>query len=809
MKSCERIRLFAMAAICAIIATAHAQQAARDPHIGYIYPAGARQGSTVQVSIGGQLLRGVTNVYVSGDGVHAKFIRYVEPLRPNHYQEVMRRLRQIAQGKQVPLVGIDPNVAKEAGGQAAQFIKNKLGLGGAQTSGAADLKKPQQEIVNLPQHPLLLSLQALAPRELQFVITHMMEGGKRRQQNMQIAETAVVEISVDPGALPGDREIRLATQAGLTNPMRFFVSQFPEFQEHEPNDPEWDDTPVVQIPAVLNGQITAGDVDRFQFHATSGQKLVIEVQARKLIPYLADAVPGWFQPTVSLLDSNGEEVAYADDYRFDPDPVLMYQIPKDDDYSIEIRDALYRGRDDFVYRVSVGERPFVTGMYPLGGHVGAPATAWVSGWNLPSDKVQLDTTPGAAPIRQAGVVRDGIVSNPILYAVNSLPEMFEKEPNDTPGAAQATALPEIINGYISTPGDVDVYKLQGKAGDKFVAEVYARRLNSPLDSFLRLTDASGKVLASNDDHEEKETGLLTHHADSYLTATLPATGTYFIQVSDTEHHGGPMYGYRLRVGAPQPDFALRVTPSSINVPFGRTAPVTVYALRKDGFDGDIDVVLAGGASGFVVGGGRIPAGRDHVHMTLTATGQLNGPIAISMEGRGHLNGQLITRPVVPAEDMMQAFAYRHLVPAGALMVSVKEAARRFGGPGVQLASNGPVQLQPGGTTQVRVRAPKRPNMPELHLELSDPPKGVTLQDVTPIPEGVAFSLKAAADTKPGPMDNLIVEASVDIAAPPQQQRVTPAVAVAAATTTGTAAAKQKRRTSIGVLPAIPFQIVQR
>lgn len=804
MRSCDLVRLLAVASACALIGSAHAQQAAKDPHIGYIYPAGAQQGSTASVAIGGQLLRGVTNVYVSGEGVHAKFIRYVEPLRPNHYQEVMRRLRQMRDGKQVPLVGIDPNVAKAAGGQIAQFIKGKFAA--RTTTGSAEGKKSQQEIVNLPQHPLLLSLQALAPRELQFVVAHMMEGGKRRQQNMQIAETAIIEVTVDAGALPGDREIRLATQGGLTNPMRFYVSQFPEFQEHEPNDPEWQDTPVVQIPAVLNGQITAGDIDRFRFHAKSGQKLVIEVQARKLIPYLADAVPGWFQPAMALLNSKGKEVAFADDYRFDPDPVLMFQIPQDDDYSVEIRDALYRGRDDFVYRISVSERPFVTGMYPLGAHEGSPTTAWVSGWNLPSDRVQLDTRPGSGPVRQAGVVRDGIISNPIIYAVNSLPEMFEKEPNDTPGTAQAAALPQIVNGYISTPGDVDVYKVEGHAGDKLVAEVNARRLNSPLDSLLRLTDASGRVLASNDDHEEKETGLLTHHSDSYLTATLPATGTYFVQVSDTEHHGGSVYGYRLRVGAPQPDFALRVTPSSINVPFGRTAQVSVYALRKDGFDGDIDVVLAGAPNGFVVGGGRIPAGRDHVHMTLTATAQISGPVAIAMEGRGHLNGQLITRPVVPAEDMMQAFAYRHLVPSGALMVSMKEAGRRPGGPPVQLASNGPVRLQPGGTTQVRVRALRRPNMTELHLELSDPPKGVTLQDVTPVPEGVAFSLRAAADSKPGPMDNLIVEASVDIAAPSQQQRGAP---ITSTTTTATAVSKQKRRASIGVLPAIPFQIVQR
>ena len=45
-----------------------ALQAAR---IGYVYPAGGRQGATFQVAVGGQFLDGVTNAYVSGAGVRA------------------------------------------------------------------------------------------------------------------------------------------------------------------------------------------------------------------------------------------------------------------------------------------------------------------------------------------------------------------------------------------------------------------------------------------------------------------------------------------------------------------------------------------------------------------------------------------------------------------------------------------------------------------------------------------------------------------------------------------------------------------
>ena len=128
-------------------------------------------------------------------------------------------------------------------------------------------------------------------------------------------------------------------------------------------------------------------------------------------------------------------------------------------------------------------------------------------------------------------------------------------------------------------------------GNRIVAEVYARRLDSPLDSLLKLTDAGGQELALNDDYEDKGAGLITHQADSWFSATLPADGTYYLHLSDAQHKGGPEYAYRLRIGPPRPDFELRVVPSSINARAGLTVPITVYAIRKRRFSGDITLAL--------------------------------------------------------------------------------------------------------------------------------------------------------------------------------------------------------------------------
>jgi hypothetical protein len=81
-----------------------------------------------------------------------------------------------------------------------------------------------------------------------------------------------------------------------------------------------DDEVFIKIPCTVNGQISSGSVDRFRFVARRGQRLVVTVNARTLVPYMADAVPGWFQPVLILCDAQGKELAYNDDYRFQPNP---------------------------------------------------------------------------------------------------------------------------------------------------------------------------------------------------------------------------------------------------------------------------------------------------------------------------------------------------------------------------------------------------------------------------------------------------------------------------------------------------------
>ena len=186
----------------------------------------------------------------------------------------------------------------------------------------------------------------------------------------------------------------------------------------------------------------------------------------------------------------------------------------------------------------------------------------VSGWNLPTGSVTMDAN-GAGPGTAMLTVRRGaIVSNRVPFALDALREIAEREPNNAPNEAGALALPVVVNGRIALSGDVDVFAVKGRAGDRIVVEVTARRLGSPLDSVARDRRRGGRAdCAERRRGGRQAAGLMTHQADSRLMVALPAAGACYVRIGDLRGKGGPEYGYRLRVGAPQPDFDVRITPA--------------------------------------------------------------------------------------------------------------------------------------------------------------------------------------------------------------------------------------------------------
>ena len=638
--------------------SAHAQRA---PRIGFIYPAGGQAGQTFEAVVGGQGLDEPQGAVVSGEGVSVQIIEHLKPLGAVAAGDMREKVREM----QTTLK------EQRQGGKMAP----------------ADM---------LPTIRRIMREASVTERDLlQLADYDRRRNDPKQQQNVQIGETVRVKITIDEKAAYGTRYWRLHTAYGVSNPMRFIVGQHPEIREAEP-PPEFDFehytggvstyrrherakkavvTPTTSLPVTINGRVLPGEVDNFSIQAKKGDQIVVSVQARHLIPYLADAVPGWFQAIVSLTSPQGEEVAYADDYHFDPDPVLFYKIPYDGEFHVRVHDSIYRGREDFVYRITIGALPFITGITPLGARTGSQTDITFLGGNLRDQARQKFAAPEAPGTIALHAQVGPWTSNFIPFQIDTLDEEKEREPNDRMGAGAQMKTPVVINGCIQSPRDADFFQIKGRGNRPMVFEIFARRLGSPLDSNLVIFDTAGKEIASNDDHEDLAAGLTTHHADSRVVVKMPPSGECFVRVSDTQNQSSEFHEYRLRVAPAKPSFLLRATPSTLNAKPGGTARLTVHALRIDEFTGEIALSLKDSSAGFELKNAVVPAGKDVAEVSVSVpSGAAEAPVRIHVQGTAQVDEEThdkLTVDAVPAEDMMQAFIYRHLVPVDDLFVDVR------------------------------------------------------------------------------------------------------------------------------------------
>ncbi|MEI6492562.1 MAG: PPC domain-containing protein [Verrucomicrobiota bacterium] len=728
-------------------------QQSSDPNLSYAYPAGGKKGASLDITVGGQRLQGITDGQVSGQGVQVTVTGFIKPLPQKRFDEFRDAIAE--KRKQM----MDSMQADKSRKETPADIAATL-----QEAGATD------EEIRL------------------FRVMQSQRNDPKRQPNTQLAETLIIHLKIDPDAAKGPRTLRLFGKNGIANPLSIFVGDYPEVSKPGSTEPPPASPPFVQFPVILNGQILPGQTDRYVFHAVPGEHLVFVAQARDLIPYLADAVPGWFEPVMTIQDAKGNPLASAQSFRFAPDPVLFFDVKEGGEYTLQIRDALYRGREDFVYRITAGRIPFVTGIFPLGGLSGSNTSVEVSGWNLPRSRISIAVPPGEG-IECVPQLANGLATMDVAFAHGEFAEPLDVEPNNDQAHAQPVTAPANINGRIDYPGDVDVFSIKCKKGSPVVVEVFARRLNSPLDSFLRITDADGKQLATNDDFDDKESGLLTHHADSRIDFIPPSSGVFYVHLSDAQRQGGPEYTYRLRIDRPRPDFALRVAPSGINGAPGATVPVAIYAVRKDGFSGEIN--LSASAKGFVLSGGRIPPGSDSITTTLTfpEDAKKGVPQVVEISGTADISGLQVSHKAVAADDRLQAFIYHQLVPAPELL-AYPQPDRPPRKP-LELATE-IVRIPADGADTAKVVLPKSLDNARVRAVLKNPPEGIWIDKVLPGQDDVEIAFRAdRTKAKPGSQGNLIVELTAGRAAAPSDKDQT------------------EKRWSIGLAPAIPYMLLEK
>jgi hypothetical protein len=489
------------------------------------------------------------------------------------------------------------------------------------------------------------------------------------QSSPQLADRLKIQVTIAKNATPGLRDFRLQSSKGVSNKLTFEVGQYPDIREQEKSSLQKPNV-VSQLPATLCGQIMPGERDYFSFEAEKGTTLVAAAKARVFVPYIADAVPGWFQAVITLRNSKGREVAFNDDFRTSVDPVIIYEIPENDTYTLMIHDAIFRGREDFNYRIEVGEIPYIQSIYPAVGQQSKSEILHINAINVNKTQVKFKPTfEGKGFFTING--KNDFVSNPVPFYSVDKTKILRNYSNQL--ILDNTT---VIFDSLTEKSKSRTYFVDLARNESFVAEITARKIGSLLDARLALYDATGKKVAEDDDTEDAKEGLMTHHADPKLKYKAIAAGKYKLVVEDILQGSGVDYFYILERKPATSDFEVFVSPANITIPKGGTATFMLDIVSPDKKYPRLDLELQGLPRGFKTSNMEVRGNKWEVSISAPEKAK-EQKLELKVLARNKTNGNNETIEVqqaVAADNMMQAFYYMHHIPAVNFVAEIIEQA---------------------------------------------------------------------------------------------------------------------------------------
>jgi hypothetical protein len=386
-------------------------------------------------------------------------------------------------------------------------------------------------------------------------------------------KSVAVEVSIEPHAALTERELRVATGAGVSNPLSFGVSHLSEVTSG--GKTKRDEAEVLALPAAISGVLRkAAESHFFRFSAKKGEHVIFDLYAARDGSSL--------DSSLAVLDLSGKELARNEDAS-GLDSVIDFTAPEDGDYLVELRDFRYQGGDNYKYRLIAGVSPYVASAFPFGGQRGQTVEVQLKGVNLEGHSKLLlqldqDAPAGRQEIRASTPLG---LSNPFPFDVSDLPDRAETEPNSALDQADAITIPVAINGRIGGKKDYDAFRFEAAKNQRVIFEVSAFRHASRLDALLTLTDDRGNVLQRNDDSSA---------VDARIDYTFKNAGAHFIILEDLLGRGGEDFGYRLAVSLPEPNFSVSVSPDAARLRRGGHLPIRCEVSRMNGFAGAVKIV---------------------------------------------------------------------------------------------------------------------------------------------------------------------------------------------------------------------------
>lgn len=472
--------------------------------------------------------------------------------------------------------------AEVAGAAAAEIA--------ADQGSAGDGAKPLPQIAGVAPHSAEIgktTRMVLAGQNLENAKLHtdikgltvaVAEGGNAGQ--------AVIDVTADATVVPGRYLVRCVTPAGVSNPVIITLDRITT----QPEGTFTEANPAATFPIASSGLISGAEQKRVWFRGTANQKIIAEVESRR--------VGSMLDPVIEIRSQAGTPLAIQwqqSDLRGDARAAVV--LPADGLYFAEVHDLQFRAPGGSPWRLLLGDLPPSSLAFPA--TVAAAATSLRTvGSDAVSEAVSVKTAAGQVAV-DAG--------SPIL----ALPPLKTEagtlilEPVD--GTYAATAIDTtfivapfpalLVSGRITAAKEVDTLLLTVTPGQTLHFAVAARELASPLRPYLAVLNGDA-IVAQNDG----ETGA----ADPALDFKVPDAVTQLkVQIKDVNGKGSPNSTYRLLVSrTDRQAFQISTRDGALRLPLNGSVPLRLSVVRQSRsfrYTGPIRLAIKG-----IVGASIVP-----------------------------------------------------------------------------------------------------------------------------------------------------------------------------------------------------------
>ncbi|MDE0817097.1 MAG: PPC domain-containing protein [Pirellulaceae bacterium] len=468
------------------------------------------------------------------------------------------------------------------------------------------------------------------------------------------------QVAIAANVPVGIYEVRASGRFGLSSPRAFFVGAREQIIGSGSNH-TLEAAQEIQADTDVVGITDASKRDYYKLNLTAGQRIIVECLAQRL-GSRANSV-------LTILDDQGRELAQNND-GIGEDSLVDFTATSAGTYTITVRDFVYRGGAEYLYRLLVKSGSHVDYVVPSVGKNGTATDYMIVGRNLPGGKpladvfvdgIQLEYVTQSIQFPAAGtttasrrtLVEDSIsntnisvLGDNLAFSISDLPVVVESGENDSSETAMKIEVPSVVSGQFYPANDVDWFEFSTTKGQVFVIEVVSHRLGLSVDAIMLVqkvvTAEDGKVtvsaVASVDDPSNRN-GRIGQEFDAttddpVYRFTAPEDATYRIRITDqfSRSRNDPRLQYELRIRPEHPQLTLTADLKQIKTANANEIKVFSPVLRKadsllinvrvqriEGFAGPVTVTVEGLPAGVTCAGVELSASQTVASLVLNST----------------------------------------------------------------------------------------------------------------------------------------------------------------------------------------------